>query len=225
MKTLIRFVAGLVVVLLILAVGVVVYIDSIAKAAIERGATYALGVETTLGSADVKLLSGAFAMADLTVANPQGFESPYFTHLGQGDVKVAIGTLRQETVELPTLTLTDLEIYLDKKEGKANYDVILENLSRFESGDDVEEEADGKKFVINEILIQRIVVHVQLLTIGGDLTKLDVPIDEIRLRNVGSDTAGSILMSELTSVIIKAVLAAIVQKGGQHRLDYHAGQF
>ncbi len=214
MKKLIRFVVALVIVLLVLAVGVVVYIDSIAKAAIERGATYALGVETTLGSADVKLLSGTFAMGDLTIANPQGFESPYFTHLGQGDVEVALGTLRQQTVQLPTLTLTNLEMHLDKKEGKANYDVILENLKRFESQENAQDDAGGKKFIIEEILIKNIMVHVQLLPLGGDLTKLDVPIDEIRLENVGSQTSRGVLMSELTGVIIKGVLIAIVQKGG-----------
>ncbi len=214
MKTLIKMVAVLLILLVLATVAVALYIDTIAKTAIERGATYALGVETTLGSADVGLLSGTFSMGDLTVANPAGFESPYFTHLQEGSVEVALGSLRQETVELPTLTLSGLDIHLDKREGKANYNVILDNLGRFESGEDSEKEAGGKKFVINEILIQRIVVHVQLLPIGGDLTKLDVPIDEVRLRNVGSDTDGSVLMSELTSVIIKAVLTAIVQKGG-----------
>ena len=214
MKKLIKYVCGLVVVLLLLAVGVVVYIDSIAKAAIERGATYALGVETTLGSADVKLLSGSFAMGDLTIANPQGFESPYFTHLGAGDVEVAIKTLRQETVQLPTLTLTNLEMYLDKKEGKANYDVILENLKRFESQEDDEHTSGGKKYIIDEVVIKNIMVHVQLLPLGGNLTKLDVPIDEIRLENVGSEEHQGVAMSRLTSAIIKGMLIAIVQKGG-----------
>ena len=214
MKKLIKLVAVLLVLLVLATVAVVLYIDTIAKIAIERSATYALGVETTLGSADVGLLSGTFSMGDLTVANPAGFESPHFTHLQEGPVEVALGSLRKETVELPTLILSDLDIQLDKSEGKANYDVILDNLRRFESGEDAEKEADGKKFVINEVLIQRIVVHVQLNPIGGDLTKLDVPIDEVRLRNVGSDTDQSVLMSELASVIIKAVLAAIVQKGG-----------
>lgn len=214
MKTLIKMVAVLLILLVLATVAVALYIDTIAKTAIERGATYALGVETTLGSADVGLLNGTFSMGDLTVANPAGFESPYFTHLGQGDVKVALKTLRQETVELPTLTLTDLEIYLDKKEGKANYDVILENLKRFESQENAQDDAGGKKFIIDEVLIKNIMVHVQLLPLGGDLTKLDVPIDEVRLHDVGSGTDGSVLMSELTSVIIKAVLAAIVQKGG-----------
>ena len=214
MKKLIRVVCGLVVVLLVLAVGAVVYIDSIAKTAIERGATYALGVDTTLGSADVKLLSGAFAMGDLTIANPKGFESPFFTHLGRGDVEVALATLRQETVELPTLTLTDLEMYLEKKEGKANYEVILENLKRFESQEKAQDDGGGKKYIIDEVVIKNIMVHVQLLPLGGNLTKLDVPIDEIRLENVGSETSRGVVMSELTGVIIKGVLIAIVQKGG-----------
>ena len=212
MKKLIRVVCGLVVVLLVLAVGAVVYIDSIAKTAIERGATYALGVDTTLGSADVKLLSGAFAMRDLTIANPKGFESPFFTHLGQGDVEVALTTLRQETVELPTLTLTDLEMYLEKKEGKANYDVILENLKRFESQEKAQDDGGGKKYIIDEVVIKNIMVHVQLLPLGGSLTKLDVPIDEIRLENVGSETSRGVVMSELTGVIIKGVLIAVVKK-------------
>ena len=214
MKKLIKTVAVLLILLVLATVAVALYIDTIAKTAIERGATYALGVETTLGSADVGLWSGTFSMGDMTIANPAGFESPYFTHLGQGDVEVALKTLRQETVELPTLTLTDLEIYLDKKEGKANYDVILENLKRFESQENAQDDAGGKKFIIEEVLIKNIMVHVQLLPLGGDLTKLDVPIDEVRLHDVGSGTDGSVLMSELTSVIIKAVLAAIVQKGG-----------
>ena len=137
MKKLIKLVAVLLVLLVLATIAVALYIDTIAKTAIERGATYALGVKTTLGSADVGLLSGTFSMGDLTVANPAGFKSPYFTHLGEGDVKVALKTLRQETVELPTLTLTNLDIHLEKKEGEANYDVILENLSRFESGDEL----------------------------------------------------------------------------------------
>ncbi len=214
MKKLIKMVAVLLILLVLATVAVALYIDTIAKTAIERGATYALGVETTLGSADVGLLNGTFSMGDLTVANPSGFESPYFTHLGQGDVEVALKTLRQETVELPTLTLTDLEIYLDKKEGKANYDVILENLKRFESQENVQGDAGGKKFIIEEVLIKNIMVHVQLLPLGGSLTKLDVPIDEIRLENVGSQTGRGVVMSELTGAIIKGVLIAIVQKGG-----------
>ena len=214
MKKLIKLVAVLLMLLVLATVAVALYIDTIAKTAIERGATYALGVEATLGSADVGLLSGTFSMGDLTVANPAGFESPHFTHLQEGRVEVALASLRKDTVVLPTLTLSGLDVHLDKHEGKANYNVILENLSRFESGEGAEKEAGGKKFVINEILIQRIVVHVQLLPIGGDLTKLDLAINEVRLRNVGSETDGSVLMSELTSVIIKAVLAAIVQKGG-----------
>ena len=214
MKKLIKMVAVLLILLVLATVAVALYIDTIAKTAIERGATYALGVETTLGSADVGLWSGTFSMGDMTIANPAGFESPYFTHLGQGDVKVAIKTLLQETVELPTLTLTNLDMHLEKKQGKANYDVILENLKRFESQENAQDDAGGKKFIIEEVLIKNIMVHVQLLPLGGDLTKLDVPIDEVRLHDVGSGTDGSVLMSELTSVIIKAVLAAIVQKGG-----------
>ena len=44
MKTLIKMVAVLLILLVLATVAVALYIDTIAKTAIERGATYALGV-------------------------------------------------------------------------------------------------------------------------------------------------------------------------------------
>ena len=65
MKLLLRLV-GLVVALVVLAlVAAFVYLDVAAKAAIERGGTNALGVETTVDTADVKVLAGRFEMRGL----------------------------------------------------------------------------------------------------------------------------------------------------------------
>ena len=50
---------------------VVVSIDTIAKQGVERGATYALQVPTTLDKADVGIMSGTFAMSGLS-EQPRG---------------------------------------------------------------------------------------------------------------------------------------------------------
>lgn len=210
---------GLVVVLILvvaIAAGAF-YIDSIARQGIEGGSTYALGVPTSLDKADVGLLSGEFSMAGFNVANPEGFTSPHFLALSAGSVSVSLGSLRQEVVELPTLILSGISMNLERAGDKSNYKVILENLKRFESGGgppDKKPEEGGKKFVIRNLEIRDVNVHVNLIPAGGELTKVDVPIDLIQLKDVGSG-GESVRMSDLAGVILKTIMTVAVQKGGQ----------
>lgn len=214
MKLFLKIIVALIVVIIVAIVALFLYIDRAAKMGIERGATYALGVQTDLGSADVGIFSGEFAMSGLNVANPEGFDTPHFLHLNDGAVAVSLGTLRQDMVELPRVHLTGLDMNLEKKQGKSNYDVILANLKRLESGEKPKDESgEGKDFIIREILIREVNVQVDLLPMGGELSRVKVPIDEIRLTDVGTGEAGAIKFSELADVILKAVLAAVVENG------------
>jgi hypothetical protein len=207
MKLVLKLAVVLVAVLLMALGAVILYLDAIAKTAVERGATYALGVQTTLASADVAVLASYFKMNGLIVANPQGFQSEHFLQLGEGYVDVSIGSLRQETVELPLLTLTTIRMTLEKKGDESNYKVILDNLKRFESGEGQDKKMAGKKFNIQEAVIKDINVEIDVFGVGGELNRIRVPIDEIRLTNVG---AGGGDTSEITNVIIKAIMAAVM---------------
>jgi len=197
-------------------------IDSMAKTAIVRGSTYALGVQTTLASADIGIVSGEFAMKGLVVANPEGFESDHFLRLDEGFLAVSLGSLRQDTVEVPTLALTGIDINLEKRGGRANYKIIADNLKRFESRDTADDGAQadagkpGKRFVIHEIIIRDVNVTVDLVPAGGALTRLEVPIEEIRMTDVGSE---SMTTAELTDRVIKMILAAIVKNGAHLPAD------
>ncbi len=216
MKLLVKVAGALVVLLVIAVVAVFFFVDSIAKGAIERGATYALGVQTTLGSADVGITSGEFGMKALRVANPEGFPSDHFMTLGSGEVALTLRTLRQEVVELPKLALSGIDLRLEKKGAQSNYKVIVDHLKSLQSGPDSggetpKDEGGGKRFVIREVLVTDVNVEADLVG-GGDLTKVRVPIKEIRLTDVGSGGGNErgVSMSELTGVLIEAILAAVV---------------
>jgi hypothetical protein len=205
MKKLIKLVVLLVVVVVGLLVAGVFYIDSIAKRAVEKGGTYALGVNTSLRKADVRILSGEFTLNGLRVDNPQGYDADHFLRLGEGDVAISLTSLREDVVRLPTLKLATLDVNLQKKDGKANYQVILDNLKKLSSDRPAEQ-----KYVIDTVDLRRITVHVNALG-----QNLDVPIDRIRLKNVGSaEGADGLPMAELMGVIVKAVFEAVIQKAG-----------
>jgi len=230
MKKKLLFAAVILVVIVIAAgIAVVAFIDGIARNAIERGGTYALGAQTKVSGVSVGLLGGRFSMSGLNVANPAAagagnFNSDHFLSLGSGSMAVSLSTLRQATVELPRLTLADLDVSLEKKDGQTNYGVILDNLAKV-TGKDKSKPAspspNQKKFIIRDLDMQNIVVRVDLLGgpgAIGELTRVTVPIDRIKLSDVGKTGDGvrgtGVTMEELAAIIVKAVLAAAVEKGG-----------
>ncbi len=193
---------------------VVVSIDTIARHGVERGATFALQVPTTLDSADVGIMSGTFKMAGLEVKNPEGFQAPHFLKMNDAGVAVSLGTLGEDVIELPELTITGIDMYLVKEGGKANYQVIMDNLERFEGEGKAEPDPSkpGKKFVIRKIDIKDVMVHATVLPLGGAASTVDAEVPEIVLTNVGSG-GQSLSMAELINVIIKAVFATAVNLG------------
>jgi len=217
MKLLLKLFLVLVLVVVVGVVAVIWSIDRIAKAGIERGATYALGVPVTVDSARVGILKGTFGMDTLTVGNPSGYRTPHFLRLGESGVEVTLGSLRQEVVTLPQLRLEQISINLEKHEGKANYAVITENLKRFERTDGTTPSGDadeGRRFIVNELAIRDVDIHVDLLPIGGELTRANLAIDEIILRDIGRENARGVVMAELTSIIVRAILQVAAEKGG-----------
>ncbi len=234
MKIVKKLVIGVAALALLLVIGVVValmFINSIAKAGIEKGGTYALGVPTTVKSVDISLLGGTFAMSGFNVANPPGkYKTTDFMGLGQTKVAVSLASLNKETVELPELTLENLTLNLEKTADGANYRVIMDNLAKLQGaggGTKTEPAAgdSGKKFVINKLRVRNVKISAQLIGAPGavgqvlnDATSANVTLDEISLDNVGktgSGVAGSgVTMGQLISIITQAVLSAAVDKGG-----------
>jgi hypothetical protein len=221
MKRIKRIILVLVLLVIVLVGAGIFWINHIAKVGIEAGSTYALGVDTTLDGVDIGILAGRSELSGLTVANPEGFASPHFLSLGNGVVSVSLGSLTRDTVEVPEFSLTGIDMNLERIKGKSNYGVITNNLGRFESGDaeDKEETAsgeedDGKKFVIREILIRDVKVHVNYVPTAGEAVRSTVPVKELRLENVGTGSEGGVQVAELTSTLIKAIMAAALEQGG-----------
>ncbi len=216
-KTIVRLVTAGAVLLVVVVVGGVLAVgmaaDSIARRGVEAGATYALGVETTLAGANVGIMSGAFDMRGLRVANPEGFKSDGFMSLGSGGVSVSFGTLRREIVELPHLELADLTVNLERADGKSNYQAIIDNLKRFESGKDKPTTGDEKRFVIRRVDVRNVRANVSMLPVGGSLTTVQVVVPEIVLTDVGSDGSG-VTLGQAANIITKAVLASIAANAG-----------
>ena len=191
------------------------YLDGIVRSGIERGATHALGVETNVASAAIKLLSGSFRLQGLEVANPPGFENPYFLRLGDARLDLDMGTLRESIVRVPRFAIDGIEVDLDKQGGRANYEAILANLGRFESKEAPEpaaaSEEPGTRFVIEDVVIRNVLAHVRVVG-AGHVPQLDVVVPEVRIDDLGGEDE-PLTTGEITDIVVKAVLASIAKAG------------
>ena len=219
MKILIRFVAVGFAVLIAVLAAFYIYIDVIAGAAIEKGATYALGVDTKVGFVRIGLLTGSFRIGSLKIENPPGFDAKHLLRLGDGRMEVSIDSLQKQVVEVPVFALEGIEVALEKAKGKTNYGVILANLKRFESSGSKPAPAEsgeagpGKRLIVRELLIRDVSAHVEHTEGLGALGAIDVKVPEIRLKDIGAHNAQGVAMSELTNIIMKAIFEGIAKYG------------
>jgi len=190
------------------------FVDGIARRGIEQGATFALGVETKLDSAAIRILTGSFGLGGLEVANPPGFESPFFLELDEARLDLKLSTLREPVVVVPLFEIDGIVVDLDKQGSKTNYDAILDNLARFESEDEVEPEPEdgepGKRFLIEQIVVRNVLAHVRV--IGAEIPQIDVVVPEVRIDGLGKE-GQPLTTAEITNLVVKSVLASIARAG------------
>lgn len=193
------------------------YLDVTAGWAIESAASSALGVPTRVNSVRIGLLSGELGLGGLEVSNPAGFQSPHFLTLREGRVVLAVESLLEDEIRVPLLRLDGVELDLERGLSGANFGVILEALERFEaaSGEGQVEAGSEIRLVIEELVISDVKARARLLPGLGSAAEVEVSIPELRLQNVGSESDGGVLVSELTGTVLKAILQAVVGRRGQ----------
>lgn len=204
-----RVIAAVVVLLIVGLVTAYFYLDSIAKAAIERGGAYATGVETEVDSVRLGLFSGRFGMQGFELDNPEGmgFQSDHFLELGEADLAVSIGSLRKDVVVVPRIRLDAIDLNLERRGGKQNFDVILANLEKLSSTEPAPEEAEPQQWIVNDLVITNVRVTASGEGIVSNNQNITFTIPSIELNGVKSDS-----LAELQGQIVKQVLSAVAQQ-------------
>ena len=197
-----RIVLAVVIIVVVVVGGVFFFINSLAKAAIEKGATHAMGVQTTVGSVRVGL--GDMGLGDLDIANPQGYTSDHFLTLGHGEAAVSLGSLTKETIEVPYIRLKKIDMNLEEKDGKANFQQIMDHLSKLSSSDSSSSKEKGKGYIVKELTLTDITVRADV-----EGQTLPIEIKEIRMNDIGS--GNSVDMQQLSGIIMKAIFESLLK--------------
>lgn len=217
MKTLFK----LFIVLLVVVVGIAgafFYVDTIAKKAIERGGEMALGVPTSLDEVNISFFGGEVSLNGLNIVNPAGFKAPTFMGLSQGKVVVSMGSLLGDTVVIPQVKLSGIEMNLEQIGKKNNIDPILartRSLGGKEQQTAPQNVANkkGKKFIVESFLLEDVQVNASL-DLLGQTSVVNLVLPKIELHNLGSKGQG-LPLPELIQKVVQAILEAVQSSSGQ----------
>lgn len=217
------FKRGLIVVLVLLVVGVAglfLFLDRFVASAIEQGSTYAAGVDTKVGEVDASPMSGKFGMKEMTIANPPGFSSQPFFHLGAAHAAWQNGSILSKTIEIDEFVVQDVDVSLESSGTATNYGKILDNLGKLSSGEKGPQpkapaEKSGRSLLIKKLEIRN--VHASVHLAGLPLTKGavggDVKIPSVVVENFRSDGSTTEIVAKLTRTMLQSVLQGVLAAG------------
>jgi hypothetical protein len=214
MKKKLKWVVLAIVGLFIVAiVGVVVFLDSIVRSAVERGTSQSLALNTTLADADVGLLSGDVALGQLNIANPEGFTAPQMLSLGKVSLDTSYGKVFGTPSSVDALVVDKPKLVLEFKGSKSNLKTVADNLAS-SGGDQPTKPADPNAKPLKLIIDQLRVSGAQVEVIS-DIAALGTPylidIPTIEMTGIGNadgnrngEEAGKIVSQIITRLTIEA---------------------
>lgn len=129
-KWLLRGILAVGVLLIVIVVVVLLSLDSLVRAGVETGGTYATGQKTTLDTASLSLMGGSLQLNGLDIRNPQGYTTSSLIKLKETKVKVQSGSLFSDTVIVDEILIDGMEVTLEQQGIKNNLGEVLDVIKK-----------------------------------------------------------------------------------------------
>ena len=210
----------IVVLLLIIILAIGLFGGKMIKAAVEVGASNALGVPVTLGEASLSLLAGKLELEDLQVNNPPEFEHEKLLTMGRALVDVSLTSLTSDTVVIQNMIFDEVTLVIEQKGLKTNLQTILDSLPEAEPEPEPEkvpedpaktEEKPAKNLKIANLEIKNVQVKAKFLPIPGKADTVTFKLAPIKMTNLGSDD--KMTVAKLASEVLMAIAKGVAQQG------------
>lgn len=218
MKKLIKILAGILVVIVLLAVGLLFWLDSAVLKGVNSAGPAALGVPVSLEDANIRPLLGKIALKGFHIGNPEGFKTDGLLDLGSIAIQVDLGSLKSDTIVVKKIAIDGLVLTYEKGLLDSNLGALIESLSSDEQeaeGKPPEEQKpghgkSGKKVVIEKLTLTNSKMNFSItgaaaLTGGGSIP---LPLPDITLTDLGKEKEGGLTFVQAIRRILTEIAGA-----------------
>lgn len=198
------------------------FLNDLVKGGVETVGPQLTKGEMRLAKANLSPFSGKAQLTGLFVGNPEGWKTESAIKVGDVSVVLDVRSALSDVVIIESIHIEAPEITYEGGLGGSNIGKILENIEAFAGGGEKEasSSASSKKFRVKDIQIKGAKVHLSATGLGGKA--MTVPLDDLRLQNIGTDgsgvTAGQLsrdILKPLLASVTKAAAASAANVGGQ----------
>lgn len=202
---------AIVVVLLIIISLLVVYfsLNSIVRSVIERQATASLGVQTTLGSAQLAIFGGSVKLNQLDVSSPPKFSAPSLFTLDDVGVNVQYGQLTSTPIHITKIVIDHPTLVIEQADLKLNLQALMSQPSQ------TPQTSGGQPSQPIKLIIDELDLNSAQVTfrpgIPGLTDSVTVQIPSLTLKNIGNaDGNGN---GEAIKEVVVQTATALAAKG------------
>ncbi|BAW80628.1 hypothetical conserved protein [Candidatus Nitrosoglobus terrae] len=238
MKTLGKIIFGVLITLLII-ISIALYfawsnLDSIAAGAIEKYGSQAIGTPVTVGKVEILLEKGTAQINNLTIGNPQGYQSDHVMEIGTIQAGLDISSLKTNTIVVNEIVIDGAGINAEIKGTQSNLTQIRDNLKQqassaepsaqpaeteTETTTEQKPAAPGKKFIVKAF---RFTNGQATALIDAVNIKQAIKIPDISLQDIGAKSggvAGSELAQQILQPVIEKVMEQVRNQTGKQAID------
>ena len=196
-----------------------IFFSPIVSGAIEKGATYATGVDTKVKSVSASPTAGKFSLEGLRMANPPGFRDEPFVELGSVRAGWQNGTLLSDTIEMDEFVVENVAVNLERTGDGTNYGKILDHLSQVSGGKEPEKEKKpepakgGKSLRIKKIEIRNVSAGLHLSGVPIGSGSMNVKVPSIVIENFSSEGSTTEIVGKLTRQVLQSILESVLKAG------------
>ena len=140
---LIKIILGILIVLVILAVAAFLFIDVIAKNALEKGAPLVLGTNVSVQRIHIEPFNGRVEIKNLIIDNPEGtYSSEYAIKLGDIIADVDLATVTKKKIRIEEMFMKDVDVVYETNVINSNLQEILDNVKKLDTAEKKEKEEE-----------------------------------------------------------------------------------
>ncbi len=205
---------GLVVVIIVVAIGVGFYIGPIIKIGMEDIGPKITQVPIAVDAVNVSLLTGSVQIKGLRVGNPQGYKTPQAISVGVASVSVDPFSVLSNKIIVHSVQVSSPQITFEGGLTGNNLTKIMDNVNAQTrnggpaSSQNKAANQPAPKIEVDDFLIAGAKAHVSLTGLGG--REMTLPLPDIHLTDLGKDTNG-LTPAELTRAVLDAVISDTVK--------------
>ena len=219
-----KLVLGIVILLVVLVVLAIVFIDVVAKNALEKGAPMVLGTKASVERLHIEPFNGRVEITNLIIDNPsESYSSDYAIKLGDVVADIEIGSVFGNKIHVEDLTLKDVDIVYETSVINSNLQEILDNVKKLaskEEEEEKEEKDEGKEkkeqtLQVDKIELENVGVTVQ---VKGTPAGLPIHVSIDPMGPLGDDEEG-ITPVGLSLRVLGAIITTAIKSAGGSVVD------